>query len=172
MAWQAQNHGLWLCGGILLGLALGTLAPPLPLHATATHGTSGPEEGIAICTAELEPGYEGIYYLDSRTGDLRAAFFNSLNNKINSIYSYNIRNDFKDASKTPKFLMVSGHTPLRPIGNISSSTGLIYIVEVNSGQMCVYSAPYGPNRASTTTDAKLVMVGSLKFGGQAVRDNK
>jgi len=169
MAQLTQQRGLWLVLGILLGLALGTLAPPLPLHATATSSN----EGFSICTGELEPGFEGIYFLDFQTGDLRAMFLNPRSNKFTSFYEYNVLADFKDA-KTPKFLMVSGHSPLLSQGNARPSTAIIYVVEINSGIVNAYVAPYPPNRTTLNSpiSEKLVKLDSAKFRSTAIRENK
>lgn len=171
MANGTQQRGWWLVSGVLIGLVLGGLVPPMPLHGSATASA----EGFSICTAELEPGNEGIYYLDYQTGDLNAAFIHPRAHKFINIYKYNILKDFADA-RTPKFLMVSGSTPLifPQGGNVRPSVGMVYVVEVTSGIVCAYAAPYSINRESipAATNEKLQLVDKGKFRSGVIRDTK
>ncbi len=174
-----NNRGVLLMVGVLVGLLMGIMLPFSQLHAVATHGSD--EDGVRFmtCTAELEPGQEGIYYLDTRTGNLQSAFFNSRTQKITAAYEYNILNDFKEATAgatkaTPKFLMVSGSFAFRQFaGNLRPSQGIIYVVEERSGIMCAYAAPYGPSRESAPAyKEKLVLLATYKFGSQVIRESK
>ncbi|MDX1962414.1 MAG: hypothetical protein SFX18_04630 [Pirellulales bacterium] len=162
-------RGLWIVTGLLLGLAIGALVPPLPLHAVATHS----DEGFAICTAELFDGHEGIYFLDSRTGYLRALFLNPNNSKFTSFYEYKVLDDF-NKPMSPKFLLVSGRSQLRATGNVKPSVGVVYVVETNSGIVNAYVAPYAPNHFSLNAPntGTLIKLDTGKFVGQAVRPSK
>jgi len=140
----------------------------MPLHGSASQNV----EGFSICTGELESGFEGIYYLDYQTGDLSGAFLHPRTGKFINLYKYNILKDFADA-KSPKFLMVSGSSPMIfPQGNIRPSVGIVYIVEVTSGIVCAYTAPYATNRESipTPTNELMRLVDKGKFRSQAIRD--
>ena len=168
MANGTQKGGWWLVTGVVIGLVLGGLVPPMPLHGSASQNV----EGFSICTGELESGFEGIYYLDYQTGDLSGAFLHPRTGKFINLYKYNILKDFADA-KSPKFLMVSGSSPMIfPQGNIRPSVGIVYIVEVTSGIVCAYTAPYATNRESipTPTNELMRLVDKGKFRSQAIRD--
>ena len=160
----------WL-GGLAAGLAIGLgaalLLRPVDVEASATQG----EAGFIVCTAELEEGVEGIYYLDSQTGDLKGAFMNPRTGKLLSAYEYNILKDFKDAA-APKFLMVSGCAAISPNGNINASMGQIYVVDAKTGIFNIYAAPYGVNRLSggaTAEHVQLVRLDGGKFRSDKVR---
>ncbi len=168
MANGTQRGGWWLATGVIIGLVLGGLVPPMPLHGS----TAATVEGFSVVTAELEPGQEGIYYLDYQTGDLAAAFLHPRTGKFINLYKHNILKDFADA-KTPKFMMVSSSTPMIfPQGNIRPSVGIVYIVEVTSGLACAYTAPYATNRESipAPTNESLRLVDKIKFRSTAIRD--
>ena len=103
---------------------------------------------------------------------LSAAFLHPRTFKFINLYKYNILKDFADA-KTPKFMMVSGSTPMiYPQGNIRPSVGIVYVVEATSGIVCAYAAPYATNRESipTPTNETLRLVDKGKFRSQAIRD--
>jgi hypothetical protein len=168
MANEAQRGGWILAVGVIIGLVLGGLVPPMPLHGS----TAATVEGFSVVTAELEPGQEGIYYLDYQTGDLVGAFLHPRSGKFINLYKYNILKDFADA-KTPKFMMVSSSTPMIfPQGNIRPSVGIVYVVEVTSGIACAYAAPYATNRDSipAATNETLRLVDKIKFRSGAIRD--
>lgn len=165
---NGTKHGGWmLATGVIIGLVLGGLVPPMPLHGS----TAATVEGFSICTAELEPGYEGIYYLDYQTGDLSAAFIHPRTYKFTNLYKYNILKDFADA-KTPKFMMISGSSPMIYTQNLRPSNGIVYVVEVTSGIVCAYAAPYLTNRESNpaATNGELKLVDKGKFRSQAIRE--
>lgn len=168
MANGTKQGGWWLATGVIIGLVLGGLVPPMPLHGS----TAASVEGFSICSAELESGQEGIYYLDYQTGDLSGAFLHPRNYKFINLYKYNILKDFAEA-KTPKFMMISSSTPMIfPQGNIRPSVGIVYVVEITSGIACAYAAPYATNRESipTATNEALRLVDKIKFRSLAIRD--
>ena len=168
-----QTTTSWL-GGLAAGLAIGLVAAmllrPAGVEASATQG----EAGFIVCTAELEEGMEGIYYLDSQTGDIKGAFMNPRTGKLLSAYEYNVLKDYKDAT-APKFLMVSGRAAIGPNGNVSASMGQIYVVDAKTGIFNIYAAPYGVNRLSggtTTEHVQLVRLDGGKFRSDKVRTAK
>ena len=166
---NGTKQGSWmLAAGVIIGLVLGGLVPPLPLHGS----TAASIEGFSVVSAELEPGQEGIYYLDYQTGDLGAAFLHPRTGKFINLYKHNILKDFAEA-KTPKFMMISSSTPMIfPQGNIRPSVGIVYVIEITSGIACAYTAPYATNRESipTPTNEALRLVDKIKFRSQAIRD--
>lgn len=166
---NGSKQGSWmLAAGVIIGLVLGGLVPPMPLHGS----TAASIEGFSVCTAELEAGQEGIYYLDYQTGDLAAAFLHPRNGRFINLYKHNILKDFAEA-KTPKFMLVSSSTPMiNPQGNIRPSVGIVYVIEVTSGIACAYTAPYATNRDSVAipTNEALRLVDKIKFRSQAIRE--
>ncbi|MGC4007037.1 MAG: hypothetical protein QM811_29500 [Pirellulales bacterium] len=174
MAGLGRSRTLILVAGIVIGLLCGTLVPPNQLHAVATQGG----EGFSVCTAELESGFEAIYYLDYQTGDLTCFALHPRTlpkPKFNYMATHNILDDFKDAKST-KFLLISGSSDLNTnvTTNKRMSTGIVYVVEVVSGMVCAYGAPYPTNRVSVQLPVKetMVLIDKAKFRGAGVRDAK
>jgi hypothetical protein len=145
---QRQNL-VWLTAGILIGAItggyLGGFLVNAPLHAVATDR----QENFAIATVPFDGEQEAVAVLDFVTGDLKATTFNVVRTPtpmIGMVYSKNVLADLGvDATKSPKFVMVSGALQVRPQGNIMFASAVIYIAEVNSGKIGVYALPY--NRA-------------------------
>jgi hypothetical protein len=136
---------VWLVAGILIGLFCGGFLGGLthaPLHAVATDR----QDNFAIATVPLNEDQEAVVFLDFLTGDLKATLFNTVRSQIPTvgvIYTKNILADLGvDATKSPKFLLVSGRLQLRPLGNMQYSGSVIYVAEVNSGKLGVYAMPY------------------------------
>lgn len=132
---------LWLGAGLMLGLVAGGFLPHAPLHAVATDR----QDNFAIATCPLDSDQEAIVFLDFLTGDLKASAFNvALPKPIPGyIYSRNILQDMEiDASKSPKFLIVSGLLSIRPQGQMQYGASVIYVAEVSSGKLACYALPY------------------------------
>jgi hypothetical protein len=136
---------VWLVAGILIGLFCGGFLGGLthsPLHAVATDR----QDNFAIATVPLNEDQEAVVFLDFLTGDLKATVFNVVRTPVPTvgvIYTKNILQDLGvDATKNPKFLMVSGRLQLRPQGQMIYSGSVIYVAEVNSGKVGVYAMPY------------------------------
>jgi hypothetical protein len=147
---------VWLVAGILIGLFCGGFLGGLthsPLHAVATDR----QDNFAIATCPLNEDQEAVVFLDFLTGDLKATVFNVVRTQVPTvgvIYTKNILQDLGvDATKNPKFLMVSGRLQLRPLGNLQYSGSVIYVAEVNSGKVGVYAMPFNNTGLQTAHEA-------------------
>lgn len=140
---------VWLVAGILIGVFCGGLVTHAPLHAIATDR----QDNFAMATVPVDEDQEAVVFLDFLTGDLKATLFNTVRGPqpfVAVIYSKNILADLGvDATKNPKFLMVGGRLQLRPQGSTQYGASCIYVAEVNSGKVGVYSMPY--NRQALQT---------------------
>lgn len=146
-----QNRGRlgWICLGILIGCLLTFFMPAQPLHAVATHGA----EGFALATGAVDNSLEGVYFLDTLTGDLKGAVINLANGQFATFYQSNILKDFQsDGSKPPKFLMVTGLAALRHgPSQIQPGLAVVYVMEVNSGILAAYGVPWNGGRQLVPT---------------------
>ena len=147
---------VWLVAGILIGMFCGGFLGGLthsPLHAVATDR----QDNFAIATVPLNEDQEAIVFLDFLTGDLKATLFNTVKSPVPTvgvIYTKNILADLGiDATKSPKFLMVSGRLQLRPQGNLMFGGSVIYVAEINSGKVGVYAMPYNNTALQQAQDA-------------------
>jgi len=150
---------------LLLGMCLGGMFPHTPLHAVATDRT----ESFLIATGLVDEGVEGIYLLDCLTGDLRAAVLGKTGVGFTATYSYpgaQLMKDFNlDASKNPKFLMVTGMADLRSGRQSTFGAAVVYVVELSSGMIRAYAIPWDRTRfvARSPISATFMPVGALPF---------
>jgi hypothetical protein len=125
--------------------------PARPLHAVATQGA----EGFALATGVIDSNLEGVFFLDYLTGNLKGAVISLASGKFTTFYDYNVMRDFQlDATKSPKFLMVTGLAALRRgPSQVQPGQSMIYVVELNSGICAAYAIPWNTGRASNPSPA-------------------
>lgn len=135
-----QSKWFWLGLGLVLGAVGGGFLPHAPLHAVATDR----QENFAIATGIVDDNLEGIFFLDSLTGDLKGAVVNPVRGVIGLTYARNILADLNvDPAKNPKFMMVTGELQVRgPGGPGQYAPTVIYVAEATSGMMAVYALPF------------------------------
>ncbi|QGJ71732.1 Hypothetical protein PBC10988_34390 [Planctomycetales bacterium 10988] len=165
-----KNPALWLSIGFSFGLIAGYLLPHSPAHAVATDRF----ENFAICTTPIDSNLEAICVLDILTGDLTGYAMSPTTGKFNVQYSHNILNDFQlqPGSGNPTFLMVSGMANINPRGGglTRGLSSLLYVAEINSGQMVAYGLPYAPNaRNSGLIRTQFLPMDKLVFRKTMVR---
>jgi hypothetical protein len=142
----------WLLVGLVAGLVVGLnvagLWPQVPLHAVATHG----QDNFAICTGPLDQDVEGIFVLDFVTGDLKAAVLNVQSRRFTTLFVYNVVRDLPTSNnKNPHYRIVSGVADIRQAVQAGQlARCVIYVAEVNSGQLVAYGVPWTPGRANNT----------------------
>ena len=163
-----QNFG-FLAAGLIVGLVIGGFLPHAPIYATATDR----QDNFAMATGEIDGEFEGVFFLDFLTGDLTGALVNTskLPPLLGVVYQHNVMKDLEiDASKSPKFLMVTGKLPIRPAGGTNQwAASVIYVAEVNSGKVAVYGMPF--NKGAFNQSAGLkgqftpLYVGPFRQGG-------
>jgi hypothetical protein len=158
-----------LAAGLVVGLNLGGLWPQVPVHATATHG----QDNFAICTGVLDENVEGIFVLDSVTGELKAAAMNVQTRRFNTWFEYNVARDLPTNSKNPQYRIVSGITNIRQVvaaGQLART--VIYVAEATSGQVMAYGVPWVTGRHSSPIPLRetLVPLDRWQFRTTAIRD--
>jgi hypothetical protein len=153
-----------VCGGYLGGMLVNA-----PLHAVATDR----QENFAIATVPVDGSQEAVAVLDFLTGDLKATLFNTVRGPqpiVGMVYSKNVLTDLGvDATKNPKFVMVSGGLQVRPQGQSMFGASVIYVAEVNSGRIGVYALPFNrtqlQNANGTPAEFATVYLGSFRQTG-------
>lgn len=172
---MSNSRLLWLILGLAAGLVVGLNVagawPQVPLHAVATHG----QDNFAICTAPMDEDVEGLFVLDSVTGDLKAAVLNVQTRRFNTLFEYNVVGDFQGQHvKNPHYRIVSGVANIRQVvtaGQLARS--VIYVAESASGQVVAYGVPWLPGRAAAVVPYKgtLLPLDRWQYRTTAVRDN-
>ncbi|MBL9080910.1 MAG: hypothetical protein JNK76_03845 [Planctomycetales bacterium] len=157
-----QNFS-FLAAGLIVGLVVGGFLPHAPIYAVATDR----QDNFALATGEVDGDMEGVFVLDSTTGELTGALVNTskLPPVLGVVYSANVMKDMAlDGSKDVKFTMVTGLLPLRPGQGVAQwAASVIYIAEVNSGKLAVYGMPY--NRGAFTAAAGIQAPFTLLYNG-------
>jgi hypothetical protein len=140
------RRACWPVAMLVVGLALGAMAPSAPLHAVATSSN----EHFALATGALDEVTEAVYYLDFATGDLRAAVISPVTRRFNAFFHANVAADLGvDISKNPKYLLVTGNSIFRPnAGALQPGNSIIYVAELTSGKMAAYNVPWSPSFAN------------------------
>jgi hypothetical protein len=137
-----HSKGLCLGLGIVIGLAAGAFLPQAPLHAVATDRS----ENFVMSTGVVSEELEGVFFLDSLTGDLKGTIINPFVQPptVGITYSRNVVADMKiDVAKSPKFVMVTGLMPLRPLGGLNQfADSVVYVAELSSGMMACYGMQF------------------------------
>jgi hypothetical protein len=167
--WMKNKAPVWLACGIVVGVALGGIIPHAPLHTVATDR----QDTLALSTGQVDDGVEAVFTLDFLTGDLHGAVLNPGTRTFTATYHRNITEDLKvETGKNPKYVMVTGQTYLRTGSNFRLSPCAIYIAELTSGNMAVYSFAYNPSvisRPGYTAPQEFIPLQVVPFRSAAIR---
>jgi hypothetical protein len=160
----------WTAGGLVVGLVLGGVWPHSPAHAVATSQI----DNFAACTAPLDNEVEGIFLLDSVTGDLKGAAINPNTRTFTVFFSVNVASAFElDAAAKPRYLLVSGLASFRGTsGNQRPANSVLYVAEMTSGKVMAYGIPWssGSNRPTQPVQLTLAPLGGFPFRANVVRN--
>jgi len=157
-----QIGWLWLGAGLLLGIALSGRWPSTPLYGVS----SDRSENAVMCTVPLDQDVEGLFYLDSLTGNLvgvvpsramkgnpQASWVRNVNQDLQAyVATWNARlkaTAGKGADKAqmqlpqnPKYMMVSGAMDFPSRAQYRPGRSLIYVGEANTGVVLCYVIPW------------------------------
>jgi hypothetical protein len=170
------NHAailvLGLFAGVVLtaaGLGLGGLGSGVQVQATATHGV----DNFAIATGFVDQRVEALYFLDFLTGELRAVTISRRTGQFDSLYEYNVQQDFGVKIKNPKYLLVTGRG-LLPRGSRDTqlAASLVYVAEATTGQVYAYAMPWDPtaSAAGRTQSGRFISMGGGSMRSTVIRD--
>lgn len=158
----------WMLVGLAAGVALTTIWPTSKSHAVATDRF----EGYAMCTAAVDESLEALFVLDALTGELKAT---AVSQQIGRFTNLAVRNIATDMGLQPgdqfRFLLVGGGARLvgRAGGVNRATISLIYVAEINSGKICVYTPVWGGQRAvAGAQPLQLEMLTVIPFRDQAL----
>jgi hypothetical protein len=163
-----NRRPVWLLSGLVVGLAAGALLPHAPLHAVATDR----QENFAIATGPLDGDVEAIYMLDFLSGTLKGYAINTVTGKFTAYFERTILNDLGvDASKNPKYLVVTGGANRKRSGSIQPSVSVCYVAELTSGKLAAYAVPWsrGQSNAAQPVRGTFLLLDVAQFRTNAVR---
>lgn len=170
----AAVGGLGFLAGLLVAAGLfwinaGESRPAVQLPVQAS--TAASNESFAIATGQIDQEVEGLFTLDSLTGDLQCRVINPRNAKFLGAFKRNVVGDLGiDQGKKPAYLMVTGTVDFigaRAGGGLQPAQCVVYVVDTNSGKMAAYGLPWNRNTAQQMQP----QVGELKLlEGAALRN--
>lgn len=163
-----QGRALWLGLGVFVGVALSSLLPHAPLHASATDR----QENFAMATGRVDESVEAVFTLDFLTGQLNAAVLNPQTRQFSLSYSRNIMSDLKvQQGQNPKYLMVTGDVELRGGAAAPMGACAVYVAELTTGNMGAYALEFTRAWLNTPGAAQkqFVPLQVVQFRGAAVR---
>lgn len=163
MARRIRNNQLaWLIAGLIGGVLLTGIWPTQPTFATATDRL----EQFGIATGFVDENLEGVYVLDFVTGQLQALVIHRQLQKFAARYVRNVSVDFGvDPQQNPQYVMVTGRADLRQSARRGpiAARGVLYVAELVSGRICVYSFPFAGDRISQAEALPFVLLDTYQF---------
>lgn len=163
-----NNHLAWLVSGLIGGILLAGIWPTQPTFATATDRL----EQFGIATGFVDEGLEGVYVLDFVTGQLQALVIHRQLQKFAARYVRNVSGDFGlTLEDNPQYVMVTGNADLRQSARRGqyATRGVLYVAELQSGQICVYTFPYGGDRARQAEALPFTLIARYQFRPANIR---
>ena len=157
-----RNRSGWLILGLIVGLLIGSSLPYSPAHAVATDRF----DNFAICTGQVTQGLEALYVLDFLTGQLKAGVLSPQSGKFSALYVRDIGRDLGvNPQQNPKFLMVSGDAQIqaRGAGMNRGTSSVLYVAELSTGRIGVYTIPWSGQILNSTVNAPLILLDMQQF---------
>ena len=163
-----NNHLAWLVAGLIGGILLAGIWPTQPTFTTATDRL----EQFGIATGFVDDGLEGVYVLDFVTGQLQALVIHRQLQKFAARYVRNVSGDFGlTPEDSPQYVMVTGNADLRQRARRGqyATRGVLYVAELVSGRICVYTFPYGGDRPQQTEALPFTLIDRYQFRPANIR---
>ncbi len=142
----SDSRGIWLVGGLLLGLGVAYFWPHEPIRADQADRND--KFGMISVPATLPvaglPTSEAIFILDFLTGALQGFYLNPQAGGFTQTYYRDVGTDFSLGEKSagqPLFAFVGGQGQLTGHG-AQWGASMVYVAEVNSGSLVAYAFPF------------------------------
>lgn len=141
-----ENRGIWLVGGVLLGLGIAYYWPHEPLRADqADRNEKFGMISVAASTAIAGlPGTEAIFILDFVTGRLQGFYLAPNVATFTQSYYRDVANDLKLDEKgaaQPVYAFVGGQGQVVGQGG-TYGAGIVYVAELTTGALVAYGFPF------------------------------
>ena len=131
----------------IVGMMAGTSWERPTLHIPVSASTAAASETMCAATGRIDEEMEGLFTLDSLTGDLQCAVMNSQSMKFGGLFRTNVLNDLGiDATKKPSYMLLTGNANFRvSSGNSRPMDCVCYVIDTSTGRFAAYS--FGWTRA-------------------------
>lgn len=147
-----NRRAAWLAVGLGVGMLLRGAWPETPALAVATDS----DESCAVATGSLDDSFEGFYFLDFATGELKGTALSPVTRKFFATFRANVAHDLGiDVRRNPKYLLTTGNALFRPAGGpVQPATAVVYVFEQTSGKVGAYAVPWSQAQATTGTPVR------------------
>jgi hypothetical protein len=150
----------WLVAGLFCGLCISYFWPHEPSWADATDRN----EKFALTTVRMDGDTEAVFVLDFLTGRLQGTVFSTQGNMFVASYFRNLAEDFKVNPDVPaQYAIVSGLGSVQSRGQNQYAAAAIYVAELSSGMVAMYSLPYQQWNRPVPQPIPLVPVAQFPF---------
>ncbi len=152
-----RRGGGWILVGLLLlaaGYGLRTLQqgqnpvwPVSTLHAA----TAVQNEAYAFATGAIDEDVEGVFILNSLTGDLQCSVIGVRTHQFAGLFRTNVMKDLgMDPAKQPSYLMTTGLAQFaRGGGAARLAFSVVYVLDTTTGNFAAYTLPWRRDMANT-----------------------
>ncbi len=165
---SGKHPASWLVVGFALGVSVMWFFREEPGLALSTDRT----DNAIVATApwDEQETVEAVYVLDLNRARLVVTAVNPITGRFLGVAARDIRGDFQlnPRAGKPKFAMVGGRAALTgqtrfPVRH------LLYVVEVNSGQIRAYTTPFTGYAAAAGVTLQIVPVDGVAYGAPIIR---
>jgi len=141
-----ESRGIWLIGGVLLGLGIAYYWPHEPVRADQSdRNDKFGMTSVAASTAIAGlPGTEAIFILDFVTGRLQGFYLAPNVGRFTQSYYRDVANDLKLDEKgaaQPVYAFVGGQGQVVGQGG-TFGAGIVYVAELTTGSLVAYGFPF------------------------------
>ncbi len=139
------DRALWLSFGLIVAFAASYF---LFANEPVSASTSDRSEDIIMATGLIDNDGEGVFILDTVTGDLKGWVLDSRNGSFSTGYAINVMEYLGvNANSKPDFSMVTGSQTFRPArGQSQFASTVIYVAESTTGRVGAFAIPWGNAR--------------------------
>jgi hypothetical protein len=162
-----ESRGVWLVGGIVIGLGVAYFWPHEPLRADQSDRNDKFAMLSVPATSPIGglPTSEAIFVLDFLTGKLQGFFFSPAAGGFTQTWYRDVAADLQlgRGSAQGNYAICGGQGQVTGQG-VQWGSSLIYVAELSTGQIIVYGFPFTPQNQQTPTQ-QLAKVGVAQFRG-------
>ncbi|WP_146119068.1 hypothetical protein [Blastopirellula marina] len=125
----------------VVGMIAGTSWQQPTLHIPVSASTAATSETLCAATGRVDEEMEGLFTLDSLTGDLQCAVMNSQTMRFGGLFRTNVLNDLGiDATKKPSYMLLTGNASFRASsGNARPADTVCYVIDTSTGRFAAYT---------------------------------
>ncbi|MBI1248693.1 hypothetical protein GC197_12740 [bacterium] len=145
---------------VVVGMTLGMRMSSPPAEIPVKAAVSAWAETMCAATGRIDEEMEGLFTLDSLTGDLQCTVLNGRTTKFAGLFRKNILQDLGvEATKKPEFMLLTGGAMFPgQSGNTQPADCVVYVIDSTSGRFAVYGVPWQRTQAARGAPQQGVLI--------------